>query len=375
MGILSCGKVRFRTFIPLFSTLGYVTRNIFNQYFPANNKDKIPNYLCFLLMFLGESLAGIFEVIFRCNSQKTFCSVYPNKTLLYTIKIISVLILFGFLDLIGCLDMFYIIVGQYTKETFSSFIMKLCEFFFASIFYSFVFKIKLYRHHYLSFCLIIIGLILFKLGLSRHFNFIDFLISQISNLIYGTLEVTEKWLMDKKNISLYFLLFVEGLSGTFFMTLIILLRNFGGQNIFIKSLDLVNDLEILNKDFWTGTIIIKSLVYLFTSLAYNIMMQLTNRIFNPTYRVISDTFSYFIIVIFSVFLDKASSVSFIYPLIVFGIIILLIGLFMFNEIIIFHFLDLDRYTNIEITNRASTEHIDNLNELSQINNEVNGPLI
>ena len=93
------------------------------------------------------------------------------------------------------------------------------------------------------------------------------------------------------------------------------------------------------------------------------MMQLTNQIFNPTYRVISDTCSYFIIVLFAIFLDKASSDSFIYPLIAFGIIILLIGLFMFNEIIIFHFLGLDHYTNIEIVERGTIEQNNNFNEL------------
>ena len=258
MGFLSFGEVRFKTFIPLFSTLGYVTREIFNRYFPSRDEEQIPKYFCFLLMFFGESLAGLFEIISRCRSNKKFCSLYPTETLINTLTIISLLIFFGFLDFIGCLDMYYIIVGENTDEDFSSFIIKLCEFFFASIFYAIVFKIKLYRHHYLSFCLIIIGLVLFKIGLNRNFNFIDFLISQIRNLIYATLEVTEKWLMDKKNISPYFLLFVEGLSGLFFTTLVILLRKIGGENTFILSLKLGNKLMILQKEFWTGIMILKA---------------------------------------------------------------------------------------------------------------------
>ena len=87
---------------------------------------------------------------------------------------------------------------------------------FTLIIYYLVFKIKLYKHHYLSIILIIITGIILDLVLGNlqkdiSDNILPFLLRMTKEIMISSVDVINKFLMDKKFCSVYEISFFNGL--------------------------------------------------------------------------------------------------------------------------------------------------------------------
>ena len=87
-----------------------------------------------------------------------------------------------------------------------------------SIFYFLIFKIKLYKHHYLSIIIIILtGFILdlvfenIQNDISNHF--LSLVLRFLREIIFSLVDIINKYLMDKKFCSVYEITFYSGLIG------------------------------------------------------------------------------------------------------------------------------------------------------------------
>ena len=108
-----------------------------------------------------------------------------------------------------------------------------------------------------------------------------------SAIFYGIIIIIEKWLMEYKFISPYFLMGHIGVIGLFYTII-----------IFIFMLAFKMDIEITIEDLkWFQEPLALLTAFLFTifSMGYNIILLLINKIFEPPNRIVYELVSIFII--------------------------------------------------------------------------------
>ena len=99
------------------------------------------------------------------------------------------------------------------------------DIFFTCIFYYLIFKIKLYKHHYLSLILIIIlGIILdficenLQDDITKNFGFV--LLRLLREILFSSSDVLVKYLFEKKFCSIYEISLSNGILGLFFLIIL-----------------------------------------------------------------------------------------------------------------------------------------------------------
>lgn len=208
------------------------------------------------------------------------------------------------------------------------------------------------RHNVLALGFLVIGI-----GLGMVFYFIEYqtdiieivVLILICNLGYCSKEILEKWLMDIKYISVYLLVFLEGIFGCLMMIIIIsvcsqiecpivlsTIKIYNiGQNIF----SFAEEIKLIHSNFIV--FIFGTILYVLLSTGYNIFSNLTNKHFGTLYRVIVDTLSSFSVSIISMCLPQAnySKDDMIY--IIVGFVFIIIGVIIYNEFILIHLCGMD----------------------------------
>jgi hypothetical protein len=229
----------------------------------------------------------------------------------------------------------------------------------ASIFYYFIFKIKLYKHHYLSIILIIItgiilDLILGNLQKDISENILPFLLRMAKEIMASSVDVIDKFLMDKKFCSVYEITFYNGIIS------LILLGIFTIFNYYFLKLD--NFEEYFNSFNTKELLVIFG--FIITQLGLSLLNLFTNKNYTP----------YHIFIIY-VFGQLAYYKNFSTDPIV-KIICLIFILFMslvFCEIIELNFFGLSKNTKNNIIARSESEAIIcNINKLEDINSQDTG---
>ena len=211
---------------------------------------------------------------------------------------------------------------------------------FTLIFYYLSFKIKLYKHHYLSIILIILlgiilDLVLKNLQSDINYNVLLLLLSLSREIIYSLYVVTNKYLFEKKFCSVYEIIFFNGLIE------LILFSIFSIFDYYFFKFD--------NYDYFTDFNYIKLLVIIgtvITQFGLFICIFYTNKKNTPCHI--------FIIYVFgklAYYLDFSRNSIMIIIVQLFILILLLI----FNEIIEINCFGLSKYTKKNIINRAEKE--------------------
>ena len=211
---------------------------------------------------------------------------------------------------------------------------------FTLIFYYFSFKIKLYKHHYLSIILIILlgiilDLVLKNLQSDINYNVLLLLLSLSREIIYSLYVVTNKYLFEKKFCSVYEIIFFNGLIE------LILFSIFSIFDYYFFKFD--------NYDYFTDFNYIKLLVIIgtvITQFGLFICIFYTNKKNTPCHI--------FIIYVFgklAYYLDFSRNSIMIIIVQLFILILLLI----FNEIIEINCFGLSKYTKKNIISRAEKE--------------------
>ena len=210
-----------------------------------------------------------------------------------------------------------------------------------SLFYYLIFKIKLYRHHYLSIILIIIVGFIIDMILGNLLFDIDnnlglFFFRLLREVLFSLSSVVDKYILEKKFGSVYEILLTNGvITSTLFIIFAIIDHNFFG---------IYNYEEYFN-NFDTTELLVASGVII-TQLGLNVSILFTNKNNSPCHI--------FIIFIFgqlAYYIDFSGSNA----IVIFCLIIILFLSFVFNEILEINFLGLSDNTKKNISKRAENE--------------------
>ena len=210
-----------------------------------------------------------------------------------------------------------------------------------SLFYYLIFKIKLYRHHYLSIILIIIVGFIIDMILGNLLFDIDnnlglFFFRLLREVLFSLSSVVDKYILEKKFGSVYEILLTNGvITSTLFIIFAIIDHNFFG---------IYNYEEYFN-NFDTTELLVASGVII-TQLGLNVSILFTNKNNSPCHI--------FIIFIFgqlAYYIDFSGSDA----IVIFCLIIILFLSFVFNEILEINFLGLSDNTKKNISKRAEDE--------------------
>jgi hypothetical protein len=210
-----------------------------------------------------------------------------------------------------------------------------------SLFYYLIFKIKLYRHHYLSIILIIIVGFIIDMILGNLLFDIDnnlglFFFRLLREVLFSLSSVVDKYILEKKFGSVYEILLTNGvITSTLFIIFAIIDHNFFGIYNYEEYFNNFNTTELLVA---SGVII--------TQLGLNVSILFTNKNNTPCHI--------FIIFIFgqlAYYIDFSGSNA----IVIFCLIIILFLSFVFNEILEINFLGLSDNTKKNISKRAEDE--------------------
>ena len=217
----------------------------------------------------------------------------------------------------------------------------------------FIFKIKIYRHHYFSVVLIIITGIILDI-IAGHFNnisenFINIIIKFILEIIIVCYAMFVKFTMDKTFCSAYELCFWTGFINFFFLIIAFFISK---EIKFVedyKIFDHFNEFEI--KDLFIFIII------MICKLLYNLFARISLKNSNISYwmiiAIVNELGPYVVNLIDP---DSESSIM-IQIIIIFGLLLMFFITFIFNEFIEINCLGLERNTKKNINERAQLEQV------------------
>ena len=255
------------------------------------------------------------------NNFQNFCSFFPSikkdKINLIIIFIISICDCFSIYFSLIYSFYFYGISGIFGLLLFNS-----------------LFKCQTYKHHYLSLSILTITsiaqiIILIYIRSNNKNNRLKYTIKEICyNIISAFILVSEKYLIEKRNIDSFIILSFEGFFGLLFSICFYLIKNSNDFFTYFKNFSKLKNLEI----FQIGLYV---LIILFNNIIKFLLSENTPSIYNLLSFNIAIYLSRFYINFKPYFFKKYYMINFILNIInVFAMLI-------FIEIIIFHCCGLD----------------------------------
>ena len=362
MAIFSYGFTSYKFAYPLIGGVIYTIRNYSFTFFQAHPYTCSPLFKVFLMDF-GMLLSFIFEIISIYRQSRTKKYAKPFKEFFKKYKehpsSLFILLILTILDFSG---VFLNSLLSYSDTPIDSQLLSLSrisEFFFVIILYYIFLKQSIHRHQCVALLFLIAGLLLLCIQGWITFN-IFILISVFGNLLFSILEVTEKWIMDIRYLSPYEVVGFQGMFGMIMLLCIIILGNFTKCQKWmgVCEYDEINPKNIiyfnqeLSNIFTSWYTIFEVFSYIILTTAYNILNHLMVKYLGPTHRIISDGVFSILSVTVSFFLEKQkiTTVNIINQIL--GHICIIIGIVLYNEIIIVRFCGLDVNTDKEIKYRA-----------------------
>ena len=250
--------------------------------------------------------------------------------------------------------------------------IKFIGFFYVIALCSKVFKTEFHRHHILSIVIIVIlefVLTIISISIINQSTIeskfilaitMKCLLILLCDFYFSSRYVTEKWLMDKKYISPYYLLFLEGLISTVLnLSLMGLFTSFKCDFNYLGDFCgrrvTLFDFSVFFGDIKTHWLYVLS--FYIISAGIELFITLSNKNTTPAYRPIFDMLP----AILGLFLYMDNS----YILIKFLIYcVIIFATLIYNEIVILHFcgLDVNIVDNIEL--RGELEFINNMRTLN-----------
>ena len=359
----------FPFIIPLF--------NIFRSYLMDKCDEEVKNksisknvdirLIYVLFIFFGETLNGILALIIYKQSQnnpkikdknnnKNILSINNNIILVQNKKnkknISKIIIILVFIIIIDTTSMTYNFIFL-KREGVSSNNEMIFQIFFSGLFCKYFINYSFQKHHYFGMILVLFGIIFLNLHslTSYNENLFYHIVIFILCIFSSLQEVLEKYLMDFEYIYPLTVVFYEGCLGILFLLLIYLFVKILSLNILIEINDAIY--ESLNGDFLFYFYI---LLLILSSSAINAFFMLTNYYYSPTHRNISDSVYYYYYYIERVLTGKNIQKEIIYLMInIIGLIFIIFGCLIYNEIIICHFCNFDLNTGEQINKRSKLE--------------------
>ena len=233
---------------------------------------------------------------------------------------------------------------------------------FSSIFYYFIFKIKLFRHHYLSIAFItIIGLVIDLILDNLQEDITErielFLLRILREILYSLSSVVDKYIMESKFVSLYIIMICHGV---FSFVLFIIIALF---DHYYHLFPIHNYPEYFNAfDF-------KELLVLFgvliTQFGLNLFLLVTNKNYSPCHLCIIFIFGQL-----AYYVDDITEKKNI--IVIICLILILFFSLTFNEIILLNFWGLSKNTKGNIIKRAENEndYINKVYTIESINSKA-----
>lgn len=326
------------------------------------------NLLCLpIFMSLGMISVGLLEFLNYCGKKEPQKS---KETWLINLEILGVenvqkkkdsaffltmlfTFLCGLLDILTWLPFLFIKYYEKDKtiknlpELFKN--AKLFEIIFVLIFYSLIMKTKIYRHHLLALGIIITSNIALGLICKLYFSWemIWFAYFLGERCLHSLKEVTEVWIMRKRQVTPYFMIFYEGII-EFICSIGI--WAFMSKNFF--------DFHVGEK-IKTLYFIMLLIAYVILSGLYNLFVQKINFRYSPSHRIITDYAGILFLYIFEEIKNKNKNKKEISTYeIVLEIIIsifIILSVLVYNEIFILNFCSLQEDTSKYIVKRGKEE--------------------
>ena len=342
------------------------------------------------LMFIGEFLSGLIfynyqNKFFKKEKEKESKEI--SDTLLHNEIILSypdsdrkIKILIAFVAYFDWIQfIIYLVTVPKYKYVSNSIVSRLSGILAISsaFFYSYVIKIKIFKHH--KFSLAIIGICTIIVIITEFFfqeiniffsywNFVMvFLLSILSQVLNAFLDSIEKYLFEYDYVNPFYALMYEGIYG-FFMTF-----------FYFTIPDYLDDIKKVYKTYSAGELILFTfllLLYIVLCGGRNIFRVITTKIYSPMTRGLTDYFINPIYYIYDYSLGndfiKQGEKDFNYFLI--NLIISLIISFcgcVYNEFIVLFCCGLERNTHDQISIRASEFHyeLNKVNDASENNDD------
>ena len=357
--------IRNNLFYPMMTIIFTFSRSIISiileKKFSFNNQTILA-----LIMFISEFISGI---IFY-QYQKSFLSII-NRRNIETKSINSDSILSHathkhkkYILILACsffdFSQFYVISYHFIKLSYISksinyrlrSLLILCSAFFCY----FLLKTHIYKHQIFSLIIIFICFVcvclieLFIIG--DYKDLLKVLLLNVIRYIFSSiLEVTEKYLFEYESLNPLFVLMIEGIYGS----IITLIFSLTIKNPFIQ-LKIINDMTIYNLILF----IILLICYFIFSGGRNIYRLITNKIYSPMAKSLTDYFFVPLLIIFYYFIEndfqveKKGKQSLAYFLLnIFVSIITVFCSCIYNELFVLYCCRLEYNTYYEVSRRAS----------------------
>ena len=237
---------------------------------------------------------------------------------------------------------------------------------FMSLFSHFILKEKLYRHHYLSIIAVVaIGFIYnfvmnkFTIEIIKR-DYFSYLVQFVHVCLISLINVIYKYLIDKKNIISYEIIFIEGLNMLVFgiVTLVITTK----LGVIDNFWDFINELDHTEINVFIFLTIIQFILYSIEIIIVDM--------FSPTHILLIYTIKDFLIVF--IYLDEELP-PMLYVVFCIGIGCCILMILVFTEIVELNFLGLSKMTkkNIEFRARLDTAlDLNNIEDISE-NDKIN----
>jgi hypothetical protein len=187
-------------------------------------------------------------------------------------------------------------------------------------------------------------------------NYIIFLLLTILNYIFNSfLDVIEKYLLEVDYLNTHKLVMLEGMFG------IILTSIYSIVEDPFKEIKIIYDNDKENFIL----LIFFFLIFFITSGGRNIYCMITNKLYSPMVRALTDSFldPFFVIYYFIFENDFNNNILYFIINLLISIIIVFWGC-IYNELLVFFCCDLQYETYHQISRRASETNIEDLTELS-----------
>ena len=234
-----------------------------------------------------------------------------------------------------------------------------------------VFKNSIYRHQQLALGMANLGTGLYLFDMFREgvYNGRFFFLS--GTVLYCFEIVIEKYLMENKYITIFEILFYEGCTEFCINILLFGISYFffrKDNNIYLFNIEVQNFSQLMTSFYENVFLcIVELLVHYIVEAIIVLSMMMTLFYLNPNYSYVSEIGSIFFIWIRELFkLTIKNFMNTYWPLSIVGYFTILLGAFIYNEIIILYFCGLHRNTKKEIKKRAGNgdNEIDLINMLN-----------
>lgn len=233
----------------------------------------------------------------------------------------------------------------------------------------FVLGIKQFKHHKISLIILFIlsffifpmkGKIHLGINSDNRVNLPEFLIYILYYLLYCSMEVYEKYLMQYLFVPPYLVLFFKGLVLLVIFSIAWLILELIHYNILLNYSEMFRNIPIL-------------ICFLFSYLLYHILRIQTINKYSPSYRYVSDILSQLVIFIIDCISIKPKNDVLLYILVSILYVMIILGMLVYQEVIVMHFWGMDENTTNIIKRRAEMDEKDfeNMIDDELLKNQLN----